>query len=197
VTSNCRPDDLYQEGLKRDQFLPAIEHLKMNTTILTVDNGIDYREGQVLYDNKHYLSSFEHQEEFLNYHFERLRKEKTQNLLSADFRLCDRAIHAVRRTESLLWMDFPELCKSPRGKRDYIELADQYDAIFVSHLPVFSAETDDQARRFIAFMDEIYDHQIELFIAAAANPENLYQGERHRFAFQRTVSRLNALKGEA
>src|SRR5581483_1921204 len=43
ATSNVAPDLLYKDGLQRENFLPAIERLKSNCTILNVDGGTDYR----------------------------------------------------------------------------------------------------------------------------------------------------------
>ena len=39
-------------------------------------------------------------------------------------------------------------------------------------------------------MDEFYDHGVKLIISAAAPITEIYQGERLRFEFERTQSRL-------
>ena len=49
---------------------------------------------------------------------------------------------------------------------------------------------DDQARRFIALVDEFYDRRVKLIISAASEAAALYAGVRLRFEFDRTVSRL-------
>jgi cell division protein ZapE len=49
---------------------------------------------------------------------------------------------------------------------------------------------DDAARRFMALIDEFYDRNVKLVISAAAEPMALYRGERLKFAFARTASRL-------
>ncbi len=43
ATSNIEPDLLYQNGLQRERFLPAIALLKARTEIVHLDAGIDYR----------------------------------------------------------------------------------------------------------------------------------------------------------
>src|SRR5262249_28766510 len=42
-TSNQAPDELYQHGLQRAQFEPAIELLKTHTQVLQLDGEQDYR----------------------------------------------------------------------------------------------------------------------------------------------------------
>ena len=57
-------------------------------------------------------------------------------------------------------------------------------------MPELDATQEDQARRFIALVDEFYDRHVKLIIAAARPAEGLYVGKRLRFEFERTVSRL-------
>jgi predicted ATPase len=44
TTSNFAPDALYPNGLHRDRMLPAIELLKDRLEVVSVDNGVDYRQ---------------------------------------------------------------------------------------------------------------------------------------------------------
>jgi cell division protein ZapE len=190
ATSNRPPEDLYKEGLKREQFLPAIGWLKKNTEVLCVDSGIDYREFS--FDQKqHYLWPLISQEIFLTKHFERIKGAGPD--LPLELNICDRKVKAVRHCAAGVWIDFPILCQSPRGKADYIELANRYRTVLISNVPMMGESMDDQARRFIALIDELYDNHIEIVIAAMASPEALYIGDLHRFAFKRTISRLKSL----
>ena len=62
--------------------------------------------------------------------------------------------------------------------------------MFLSDVPVFQEADDDAARRFISLVDELYDRRVKLVASAAAEPDQLYRGERLRDAFARTASRL-------
>jgi cell division protein ZapE len=68
--------------------------------------------------------------------------------------------------------------------------------VLVSDVPVFSRAGEDAARRFIALVDEFYDRRVKLVLSAAAAPTQLYQGERLRFEFERTASRLIEMQSE-
>ena len=49
---------------------------------------------------------------------------------------------------------------------------------------------DDEARRFIALVDEFYDRKVQLIISADVDIVDLYQGQQLSFEFQRCQSRL-------
>ena len=57
-------------------------------------------------------------------------------------------------------------------------------------MPRFDASKEDQARRFIALVDEFYDRRVKLILSAAVEFDLLYAGKRLAFEFERTVSRL-------
>jgi len=57
-------------------------------------------------------------------------------------------------------------------------------------VPRFDALLENQARRFIALVDEFYDRRVKLILSAAAPIAELYVGEKLRQDFQRTRSRL-------
>ncbi len=44
MTSNYAPEELYKNGLKRENFLPAIRLLQERLDVVQVDGGIDYRK---------------------------------------------------------------------------------------------------------------------------------------------------------
>ena len=43
TTSNVDPDFLYENGLQRERFLPAIALLKRYTDVVELGSGVDYR----------------------------------------------------------------------------------------------------------------------------------------------------------
>ncbi|RMF20122.1 MAG: cell division protein ZapE, partial [Gammaproteobacteria bacterium] len=95
------------------------------------------------------------------------------------------------------WFTFAELCEGPRSPNDYIELAKEFHAVILSDIPVMDSRREDQARRFINLVDEFYDRNVKLVCSAEAPIDGLYQGERLRFEFERTESRLLEMQSHA
>jgi len=73
---------------------------------------------------------------------------------------------------------------------DAPESAREYQSVLVSQVAVFDAAHEDEARRFIALVDELYDRNVNLVLSAAAAPQELYRGARLGALFARTASRL-------
>jgi len=61
---------------------------------------------------------------------------------------------------------------------------------------VLDGEHENEARRFIALIDEFYDRNVKLVVSAAASPTALYRGERLGALFARTASRLAEMQSE-
>jgi cell division protein ZapE len=188
ATSNIPPDLLYENGLQRARFLPAIDLIKQHTQVVNVDGGVDYR-----------LRALERAEIFhwpldseadvsLQSSFASLAPEEGQRGGWIEINNRPIAVRAV--ADDVLWCDFSELCDGPRSQNDYIELSRIYHAVLISGVPVMRADQDDVARRFINLVDEFYDRQVKLILSAEADIGALYQGTRLGFEFQRTQSRL-------
>jgi cell division protein ZapE len=188
ATSNIEPDGLYKDGLQRARFLPAIALLKQHTLVLNVDGGTDYRlralEKAELY---HYPLDSAANAGLLR-SFTALAPEP--GLQSQQLEIEGRSIRALWVADDVVWFDFVDLCDGPRSQNDYIELARSYHAVLVGNIPQMSAEREDQARRFINLVDEFYDRNVKLVLAAAVPLERLYSGGRLSFEFERTKSRL-------
>jgi cell division protein ZapE len=101
-----------------------------------------------------------------------------------------REIRARLRAKGIAWFDFGDLCDGPRSQNDYIEIARWYPTVIVSGVPKLDRTLEDQARRFVALVDEFYDRRVKLIVSAAAEPASLYKGSKLRFEFERTTSRL-------
>ena len=188
ATSNSKPDDLYKDGLQRQRFLPAIQLLNEHTEVVNMDSGTDYRL-RLLQKAGTYLSpDDEVAAERLNYFFDESASLRIET--DRDLDINGRDIRARRCAKGVAWFRFEDICDGPRSQADYIEIARWYPSVIISGVPQFDARLDDQARRFIALVDEFYDRRVKLILSAATGVNELYTGTRLSFEFDRTTSRL-------
>jgi len=187
-TSNIEPDGLYQDGLQRARFLPAISLVKQHTEVVNIDGGSDYRLRALEQAELYYYPLNDVARSNLESCFQRLAVEAGSHELELDVN--GRCLKAHRHAEDVVWFDFKTLCDGPRSQNDYIELAREFHAVIISDVPQLSVDTDDQARRFINLIDEFYDRSVKVIISADAAIHELYLGERLSFEFERTESRL-------
>jgi cell division protein ZapE len=101
-----------------------------------------------------------------------------------------RDIPTVRRADGVAWFDFQALCGGQRSQDDYIEIARAFGAVILAKVPVLDEFHENEARRFIALVDEFYDRRVKLVMSAAQPVDRLYLGRRLVREFERTRSRL-------
>ncbi len=191
ATSNAAPDELYHDGLQRQNFLPAIARLKQHCQVLKVDGGTDYRLRVLEQAEIYHAPLDDAAERNLADYFSRIAPETGR--ADGKIALHGRKIAARRLSEGVAWFDFDALCKGPRGAADYTELARLFHTVLLSKIPQLSAVMENEARRFITLVDEFYDHGVNLILSAAAPLELLYTGDLLKFEFQRTQSRLTEM----
>ena len=86
---------------------------------------------------------------------------------------------------------FADLCRKPLGPADYLKLARDFHTVMLEDIPVMGVAERNEAKRFIALIDTLYDAHVKLVASAQAEATDLYTGEgREAFEFERTASRL-------
>jgi len=188
ATSNARPGDLYRDGLQRQRFLPAIRLLEQHMEVCAVGGDVDHRLRQLTQAGTYLDAAAPGTAQALREIFAALSDDDGRE--GGTLEIEDRHIPVVRESGNVVWFDFPAICDGPRSQNDYIEIAHEYHSVIVSGVPVLDAPRENEARRFIALVDELYDRNVTLVLSAAAPPVALYRGERLHFEFERTASRL-------
>jgi cell division protein ZapE len=194
ATSNTPPRELYKDGLQRQRFLPAIDLIENHVEVLNVDGSTDYRLRQLTQAGTYLLSSAPDTPRRLEALFAELAHYGSAT--GGTIEIEGRTIPVVRQSSSAVWFEFEAVCGGPRSQDDYIEIAREYQSVIVSDVPILEPVRENQARRFIALVDELYDRNVNLIVSAAASPVDLYRGERLTFPFERTVSRLIEMQSE-
>lgn len=190
ATSNAAPDELYKDGLNRQLFLPFIALLKRKVQVFELRSATDYRMAKIS------VSAL--------YNWP-LNGETKAKMESSWQSLCDgmqvghmeienkgRKILARKVARDAARFTFDELCRVPMSASDYLALADRFNTFLIDDIPVLLAGERNEARRFISLIDVLYDKKAKLMVSAQAPPDQLYQGEtgKEAFEFERTISRL-------
>lgn len=194
ATSNIPPDELYRNGLQRARFLPAIEAIKANCDVMNVDAGVDYRL-RTLTQAHLWLSPLNdetaQQMEALWLALAGAPREQQPTL-----EINHRPLQTLGAENQTLAVSFTTLCVEARSQHDYIALSRLYHTVMLFDVPVMSPLMENEARRFIALVDEFYERHVKLVVSAQAPLHEIYQGERVKFEFQRCLSRLQEMQSE-
>ena len=191
ATSNVAPDNLYRDGLQRAKFLPAIESLKSHCLSLHVDGGSDFRLRLLLRSEIFLQPLDQHAETGLDKAFTDMSAGCS---LDTHLEINGRVLDARQRGDGIIWFDFNALCEQPTSVADYIEIARAFNTVLLSGVPLMNENNADATRRFINLIDEFYDRNVKMLISAATSIEELYDGKRLAFEFERTASRLTEMQ---
>jgi len=194
ATSNVPPHELYQGGLQRQRFLPAIALLERHLEVVRLAGSTDYRLRRLTEAGIYLLAGAPGTAARLAALFECLAGREPR--AGATLEIAGRAIPVLRASATVAWFEFAALCTGARSQEDYIEIAREYQSVIVADVPVLDVAHEDEARRFIALVDEFYDRNVKLIVSAAAAPAQLYRGERLAALFARTASRLTEMQSE-
>jgi len=188
TSSNTAPLDLYQDGLQRERFLPAIKLLQQHCAVVQLVGAIDYRLRALTRTLVYRAPLDECSDAWLMSRWQELSSGCAPE--DGPLQIDGRLIPARALAEGHAWFDFGALCEGPRAAGDYIEIATEYHTLLLGGIPLFTGGNDDPARRFITLVDELYDRHVNLVCSAAVAPPGLYTGSKLAGAFERTASRL-------
>ena len=188
VTSNSHPRDLYKNGRNRDLFLPFIDLAEENMELLQLEAARDYRLVQ-LGNSALYFSPLD---EAAKAAMDALWRKLTfgEPCRHESIGVLGHALDVPRASFGAARFAFAGLFEKPYGPADYLALARHYHTVFVDGIPAMNPEQRNEARRFVTFVDTLYDHRTGLIVSAEAEPAALYRSGDGAELFERTVSRL-------
>jgi cell division protein ZapE len=188
ATSNQAPDELYADGLQRQRFEPAIANIKAHCRVVALVPAADYRLRELERHPTWYSPAGEEADRQLAEEFDALSPD--QPVHRGSLRVRGRELPIRRRSGSLLWATFADLCEGPRSAADYIDVASRFSTLIVSDIPGLDDDANNAARRFMHLVDECYDRSVKLIASSDQPIEAVYAGKRLADRFERTVSRL-------
>ena len=191
TTSNFHPDALYPHGLHRDRILPAIELLKRQLEVISVDGGTDYRQITLQQVAMYHCPLGAEADLAMHQAFDRLAEAREGE---PAMQIEHRTLRALRRAGGVVWFDFRTLCGGPRSQNDYLEIAARFHTVLLSGVPQMSPRLASEARRFTWLVDVLYDRRVKLILSAEVQPDLLYTEGPMVHEFPRTVSRLREMQ---
>ena len=163
-SSNIEINNLYKDGLQRDQFIPFIKVLENNCHQKKLSIDEDYRTSKNI-NLERYLTPINKSTKFIfNKFFRKITKnrDKTTKILKVK----GRKIEIINFYEKVAKFDFNELCDRNLGSEDYISISSNCDFIFIENLPDFTENNSNQQQRFITLIDIIYEKKISFMITS-------------------------------
>ena len=190
-SSNIHIDDLYKDGLQRDQFIPFIKILKKNSNEIELKIEEDYRLNNSDI-NQRFLSPLNQPTNFkFNKFFRKATKNRKKNLKILEIK--GRELKIENFYEGIIKFNFKELFDKNLGSEDYIKIATNSIFIFLENLPNFDENNSNQQQRFITFIDIVYEKKIPLMVTSESDIKLIKSSKNLIDPFRRTISRLYEL----
>eukprot|EP00040_Diaphanoeca_grandis_P029670 m.174177 g.174177 ORF g.174177 m.174177 type:complete len:569 (-) comp31756_c0_seq2:292-1998(-) len=218
ATSNRIPDSLYEHGLQRSLFLPFIKTLKQRVVVHDMASTTDYRLTGEHKDNVFMTPCDATATMRLNNLFSLLTKGEP--IEAATFRSRGRDVYVPEAAQNtkVARFSFADLCTKPLGVAHYQVIARHFHTIFITDIPLLDTGVRiNETRRFITLIDTLYENHVKIVCTSQGTPEELLDktvetakqevdilgtsaavqdNQDEKFAFERTVSRLNEMQTE-
>ena len=190
-SSNIKINDLYKDGLQRDQFLPFIKVMKNKCYQQTLNIEVDYRKSK---NNKNERFLFP-LNEATNFKINKYFRQITKNITIKEkiLTIKGRKFNIKNYYDGISRFDFKDLCAKNIGAEDYIKIAATCSFIIIENIPDFNNDNSNQQQRFVTLIDILYEKNIPLMITSKSQLNLISSSKSLEDVFKRTISRLYEL----
>ena len=190
-SSNVKINNLYKDGLQRDQFLPFIKIIKDKCYQEKLNIDEDYRKSQSNKDKRFFYPL----NETTNFRVNKFYRQKTKNIENKEKILIIKGRKFIIENyfNGLSRFDFKDLCAKNIGAEDYIKIAETCNFLIIENIPNFNNDNSNQQQRFITLIDILYEKNVPLLISSKSKLNSISSSMSLRDVFKRTISRLHEL----
>ncbi|RST71218.1 cell division protein ZapE [Candidatus Aquarickettsia rohweri] len=193
LTSNSCPQDIYKNGLKREYIFPFIDLLLDKIHIFNLDSPQDYRKDKL---KEFKLFLYPHQADkfnklvsnFLDGEVFKKTRIKVSN---------NRYLSINKCVDKVVKFTFSEICEANLGTTDYIALCNHFSVLVIENIPQLKFENHNEALRFIALIDCMYNEKLLGIFSSEVKLDKLYIGDINKKEFGRTISRIYEMQSKA
>lgn len=195
VTSNTPPEKLYLNGLQRELFLEFVNNILLkNVEVIKIDDNIDYRLQYEKSLNERYFVDSKQNRAHLDEIIANLSDEGY--FTAREIEVWGRKIVLNKAFKEVAVIDFADLCEKDLAAADYRAICAEFGLIFLLNLPILDEEMPNETRRFMLFIDEVYENRVALIILAQSGLDNIYSSEKLRKVNARVLSRLSEINSD-
>ncbi len=199
TTSNRTADALYKDGLNRQLFLPCIKMIEENLEPVSLSGPTDYRLDRFIGLKTYYTPVDEASTNALRKAFFTLTDRNVDDahkVPTAELSVLGRTLFVPKSARGVAVFSFKRLCANPLGAADYLMIARHYHTVIMVAIPKLTKDKRNEAKRFVTFIDALYEQGVKFLCSADVLPQELYTGGDGSFEFERTVSRLMEMQSE-
>ncbi|MFV9838822.1 MAG: cell division protein ZapE [Aaplasma endosymbiont of Hyalomma asiaticum] len=199
MTSNYHPRKLYEDGIQKELFDPAVKIIEERMEVMSLSGNTDYRYAAKNSNARSYCCRFyvgekagvklkERYDEIVG-----LKREEKATFIFDN----GRKIHMGKACGGVAWFCFDELCgnRNPLWASDYKKVTERFRTIFIDNIPIFDFYSQNEMQRFIVLVDELYEQKNLLFCSMASEIRHIYQGVL-TVDIKRAMSRLYEMSSE-
>lgn len=191
TSSNFKPNELYKDGIQRESFLESINFISENFILYHLSSTIDYR---ALKEHNTQIIKIIHShaegEAYLN---SVLGMLDINSLHQKKLHFLGRDLEIKRFNNDFVIFTFDELFVAEMGNYDYKHIVDNFKLIFIENIRAIQNEEKNILRRFINFIDIVFEAKVKLLMTTYVDLKKLYITKNTDIELKRLLSRLDEI----